>query len=118
MAAETQADLAAGVPARHAGRTYELEGVAPVGGPDLAAALAGALGRPVTYRPVPLAAAREGLAGLEPYQAGHSMSIYANMGAGLLEARGGDLGAFLAAPRPVLDVVADTLKAALASAAG
>ncbi|MFI9596283.1 hypothetical protein [Nonomuraea sp. NPDC052265] len=114
VAAEAQADLTAGVPGRHAGRTYELEGVDAVDGQDLAAALAAALGRNVEYRPVSLGQARAGLSGLEPYQAEHTMSAYSNMGAGLLEAHGGDLTTFLPTPRPVRDVVMTTLKAALA----
>ncbi|MEW9548715.1 NmrA family NAD(P)-binding protein [Nonomuraea sp. NPDC050783] len=116
VAAEAQADLAAaGEPGRHAGRTYELEGVAAVGGRDLAGALAGVLGRPVVYRPVPLGEARTALAGLmEPYQVGHSMSTYANVVAGLMEGRGGDLTTLVPEPRPVLDVITATLKAALA----
>lgn len=114
VAAEAQADLAAGVPGRHAGRTYELEGTDAVGGQDLAQALAEALGQPVEYRPVSLGEARAGLSGLEPYQAEHSMSTYSNIGAGLLEAHGGDLATFLPTPRPVRDVIMTTLKAALA----
>jgi NAD(P)H dehydrogenase (quinone) len=44
VAAEARADLASGAPRRHAGRTYELEGVVAVGGRELAEALAEALG--------------------------------------------------------------------------
>lgn len=118
VAAEAQADLAAGAPRRHAGRTYELEGVEAVGGRELAEALAEALGRPVEYRPVPLGETRAALAGLEPYQVGHTMSTFSNVGAGLLEGRGGDLTAFLDAPRPVRDLVMASVRSALVSAQG
>ncbi|TXK34581.1 NAD(P)H-binding protein [Nonomuraea sp. C10] len=116
VAAEAQADLAsgaAGAQRRHAGRTYELEGVEAVGGRELAEALAETLGRPVEYRPAPLGETRASLAGLEPYQVGHTMSTFSNIGAGLLEGRGGDLTAFLDAPRPVRDLVTAAVKSAL-----
>ncbi|MEV4103866.1 NAD(P)H-binding protein [Nonomuraea sp. NPDC049649] len=112
VASEVQADLASGA-RRHAGRTYELEGVESVGGRDLAELLAETLGRPVEYRPVSLGEARAALTGLEPYQAGHTMSIFSNIGVGLLEGRGGDLTTFLEAPQPVRDVVRAVIKSAL-----
>ncbi|MFI7446020.1 NAD(P)H-binding protein [Nonomuraea sp. NPDC049714] len=123
VAAEAQADLASGASGasgapgasgRHVGRTYELEGVEAVGGRELAEALAEALGRPVQYRPVPLGEARAALTGLEPYQAGHTMSTFSNIGAGLLEGRGGHLTAFLDAPRPVRGLVVASVQSALA----
>ncbi|TMR97012.1 NAD(P)H-binding protein [Nonomuraea basaltis] len=113
VAAETWSDLAAGAPRRHAGRTYELEGVSAVGGHDLAEVLAEVLGRPVEYRTVPLGEVRPLLAGLEPYQAGHTVSTFSNIKAGLLEARHGDLPAFLEAPRPVRDLIAAAVKSGL-----
>ncbi|GAA4512050.1 MULTISPECIES: NAD(P)H-binding protein [Nonomuraea] len=116
VAAEAQEDLtsgASGAQRRHAGRTYELEGVEAVGGRELAEALAETLGRPVEYRPAPLGETRASLAGLEPYQVGHTMSTFSNIGAGLLESRGGDLTAFLDAPRPVRDLVTAAVKSAL-----
>ncbi|WP_327583210.1 NAD(P)H-binding protein [Nonomuraea sp. NBC_00507] len=112
VAAETWADLAAGAPGRHAGRTYELEGVSAVGGHDLAEVLSEALGRPVEYRTVPLGEVRPLLTGLEAYQAGHTISMFSNINAGLLEARRSDLPAFLE-PRPALDVIAATVKSSL-----
>ncbi|MGP3954965.1 NmrA family NAD(P)-binding protein [Nonomuraea sp. 3N208] len=112
VAAETWADLAAGVPRRHAGRTYELEGVSAVGGHDLAEVLAETLGRPVEYRAVPLSEVRPMLAGLEAYRAGHTVSMFSNINAGVLEARHSDLPAFLE-PRPARDVIAATVKSGL-----
>ncbi|MFD2357416.1 NAD(P)H-binding protein [Nonomuraea ferruginea] len=61
----------------------------------------------------PLGETRASLAGLEPYQVGHTMSTFSNIGAGLLESRGGDLTAFLDAPRPVRDLVTAAVKSAL-----
>lgn len=89
VAAEVHHDLAAGRRSRHAGRTYELEGVEAVGGQDIAVALGAALGRRVDYRPISLGAARAELAGsgLEPYQITHTLSLFSNLEAGCLEAR-------------------------------
>lgn len=114
VAVETQTDLAAGQRSRHAGHTYELEGQTAIGGHDIAETLAEALGRPVSYQPVPLAQAREALtaSGLEPYQVSHAISIFSNIGAGLLESRGGDLTALLPTPpRPVLELISHAVKA-------
>ncbi|RVX39439.1 NAD(P)H dehydrogenase (quinone) [Nonomuraea polychroma] len=112
VAAEAWSDLAAGAQRRHAGRTYELEGVSAVGGHDLADVLTEVLGRPVEYRTMPLGEVRPVLAGLEEYRAGHTVSTFSNINAGLLEARHSDLTAFLA-PRPVRDVIAAAVKAGL-----
>ncbi|SEU33894.1 NAD(P)H-binding protein [Nonomuraea wenchangensis] len=115
VAAEIRHDLAAGRRSRHAGRTYELEGVEAVGGGDLAEALTGVLDRPVRYRPIPLSAAREALTGLglEPYQVTHTLSTFSNVIAGNLQARGSDLPALLPAkPRPVRDQILRALAAA------
>jgi NAD(P)H dehydrogenase (quinone) len=109
VAAESERDLAAGGRSRHAGRTYELEGVTAIGGAEIAGVLGAALGRAVEYRPLTLAEARAGLAGsgLEPYQVTHALSLSSNAGAGVLEARGTDLPELLAAaPRPVRDAIA------------
>ncbi|NJP97819.1 NmrA family NAD(P)-binding protein [Nonomuraea sp. FMUSA5-5] len=111
VAAEAWQDVVSGGERRHAGRTYELEGLSAVGGHDLAEVLSEVLGRPVSYLPVPLGAARAGLAGLEAYQAGHTMSTFANIGAGLLEARRSDLPAFLDAPRSARDLIAAVVRA-------
>lgn len=113
VAAETWSDLTAGAPRRHAGKTYELEGVNAVGGHDLAEVLTGVLGRPVEYRTVALGDVRPLLAGLEEYRAGHTVSTFANVKAGLLEARGGDLTAFLDTPRPVRDLIAAHVRSGL-----
>ncbi|HEU0088063.1 MAG TPA: hypothetical protein VFQ77_10505 [Pseudonocardiaceae bacterium] len=42
------------------------------------------------YQPMPLAQAREALtaSGLAPYQVFHAVSMFSNIGAGLLESRG------------------------------
>ncbi|MFC4585997.1 NmrA family NAD(P)-binding protein [Sphaerisporangium corydalis] len=117
VAAEAYADLAAGADRRHAGRVYELPGVAAIGGADIAAALAETLGRPVAYRTAPLAAARVviGKAGLPAFQADHAISTLSNVNAGRLVQEGGDLPGLLAAPpRPVPDLVADAVKALVA----
>ncbi|HEY5833453.1 NmrA family NAD(P)-binding protein [Streptomyces sp.] len=120
VAAETERDLAAGkgglTPARsrHAGRTYELEGVTAIGGEDIAAILTRALDRPVEYRPMSLFETRQALAGsgLEPYQVGHTISLLSTVGAGLLVAGATDLTDLLAAePRPVCDLIADAVPA-------
>ncbi|MFF3245501.1 hypothetical protein ACFYWY_17625 [Streptomyces sp. NPDC002870] len=113
IAVGTDADLRAGGRSRHAGRTYELEGVSAVGGEDIAGALAGALGRPVRYEAASLADVRAVLTagGLEPYQVTHTISAFSNVNAGLLEQREGDLTALLEAPpRSVLDLITDTAK--------
>ncbi|MGV9450852.1 NmrA family NAD(P)-binding protein [Streptomyces sp. NPDC003635] len=108
VAAEADRALAAGERGRHAGRTYELEGVTAMGGDDLADLLAKEYGRPVGYRPVSLAEARAGLAGhgLEDYQITHTLSLCSNMAAGFLQVRASDLPELLErAPRPVHDLV-------------
>ncbi|TMR09734.1 NmrA family transcriptional regulator [Nonomuraea turkmeniaca] len=112
VAAETWADLAAGAPRRHAGSTYELEGVSAVGGHDLAEVLGEVLGRTVEYRTVAVGEVRPLLAGLEAYQVGHTVSIFSTINAGLLEAGHNDLPAFLE-PRPARDVIAATVKSGL-----
>ncbi|MBC2901648.1 NmrA family NAD(P)-binding protein [Streptomyces cupreus] len=109
VAAEADRALAAGGRSRHAGRTYELEGVTALGGEDIADLLTKRYGRPVTYRPSSLAEARAGLAGhgFEAYQITHTLSLFSNMGAGFLQARSSDLTELLQAPpRPVHDLVA------------
>lgn len=114
VAVESEADLAAGRPSRHAGRTYELAGATAIGGEDIAGVLAGVLGRPVTYHPVSLTRFRAALAGggLEPYQVSHTLSMFANIGAGLLDSPGDDLAALLPAPpRPALELISHAVKA-------
>lgn len=111
VAAETQHDLATGSRSRHADKTYELEGIAALGGQDIAEALTTTLGREVEYRPASLSDAREALAGLglEPYQITHTLSLFSNAGAGRLEAGDTDLTALLPTePRPVHDLVVPT----------
>lgn len=114
VAAESQIDLAAGRESRHAGRVYELEGDRALGGADIAAALAGALGRPVAYRPASLAETRAGLegSGLAPYQVAHSLSLFSNVIAGRAEARTSDLAALLGVPpRPAWEAIGDAVAA-------
>ena len=119
VAAESDADLAAGRPSRHAGRGYELEGE-PVGGADLAAAFTAVLGRPVRYQPVGLGPTRAALTAsglLEPYQVAHSVSLFSVVQAGLAGPAASDLPALLPTPpRPVRGLLADALTAALAEA--
>ncbi|MBC6459378.1 NmrA family NAD(P)-binding protein [Actinomadura sp. HBU206391] len=113
VAAEAHADLAADGRRRHAGRTYELVGTTSVGGDDIAAMLTEVLARQVRYETASLTGTRAALteAGLEPYQVGHSISMFANLNAGLLEQRDSDLPALLdGPPRPVLDLVADAVR--------
>ncbi|MGH8883380.1 MAG: NmrA family transcriptional regulator, partial [Stackebrandtia sp.] len=114
VAVETHADLAVGQRSRHAGRTYELEGETTFDGEDIAKALAATLGRPVRYQPLPLALARKALtaSGLAPYQVSHAVSMFSNIGAGLLESRGGELNALLPTPpRPVLELISNAVTA-------
>jgi uncharacterized protein YbjT (DUF2867 family) len=104
VASETQRDLDADGRSRHAGRTYELNGVTAIGGREIAEAFGRASGRPVEYRAVSLAEARTtlGRAGLEPYQITHALSTLANAGADVLEAHRTDLPGLLpTTPRPV-----------------
>lgn len=108
VAAESARDLAAGTASRHAGRTYELEGVTAIGGEDIAEVLAKALGREVEYQNVPLSGLREALAGfgMEPYQVGHALSMFSNTNAGFLQAVETDLTALLPGePRPVRELI-------------
>ncbi|MEV3939116.1 NmrA family NAD(P)-binding protein [Glycomyces sp. NPDC049804] len=114
VAAESDRDLSTGTRSRHADRTYELEGPAAVGGDELAEALAASLGRPVEYRSASLSEARAGLqgTGLLPYQATHTISIFANIKAGWAEASHTDLRALLpAGPRPIRDAIAAAVQA-------
>jgi uncharacterized protein YbjT (DUF2867 family) len=114
VAAESDRDLAAGDQSRHAGQTYELEGPTPIGGNEIAEALAESLGRPVAYRSVSLSDLREGLqgSGLLPYQITHTLSLFSNVKAGWSEAKHSDLEALLPnEPRPVHDSIVAAVKA-------
>jgi uncharacterized protein YbjT (DUF2867 family) len=114
VAAETDRDLAAGERSRHAGKTYELEGLIAVGGAEIAAAVAESLGRPVGYHPVSISDAREGLqgSGLMPYQITHTLSIFTNIKAGWTEANRSDLTNLLSTePRPVIDGIVAAVRA-------
>jgi uncharacterized protein YbjT (DUF2867 family) len=114
VAAESDRDLAAGDQSRHAGQTYELEGPTPIGGNEIAEALAESLGRPVAYRSVSLSDLREGLqgSGLLPYQITHTLSLFSNVMAGWSEAKHSDLEALLPnEPRPVHDSIVAAVKA-------
>lgn len=114
IAIEVRADLTAGGPSPHAGRTYELEGVTAIGGSDIAATLAETLGRSIRYEPASLGDTRTALTsgGLQPYQVDHTISMFSNINAGLLERRDSDLPALLEAPpRPALDLIARAVKA-------
>jgi len=114
VAAETQHDLDTTGRGRHAGQTYELEGVTAIGGDDIAEVLTEALGRAVRFRPVSLSDARTALegSGLLPYQITHTISLFSNINAGLLDAEGTDLTTLLTAPpRPVRDLVTAAVRA-------
>jgi NAD(P)H dehydrogenase (quinone) len=114
VAADVDRSLAAGRQSRHAGRTYELEGITAVSGDDIAEMLSSALNRPIEYRPVSLGQAREDLAdkGLAPYQLAHTISLFSNVGAGLLEATETDLTALLTTePRSVREAIIEVVKA-------
>jgi uncharacterized protein YbjT (DUF2867 family) len=114
IAVEVQRTLNAGERSAYAGRTSELAGVTAVGGKEIATALAQALERPVRYEPGWLRDARAELAGsgLEPYQIGHTMSMLSNVNAGLLESPTSELFELLgAAPRGVMDLIVDAVKA-------
>lgn len=113
VAAESDRDLAAGRPSRHAGRVFELEGDTAIGGADIARALAEALGRPVAYRPASLTETRAALdgSGLAAYQITHALSLFSNVIAGRAEASRSDLPLLLdAAPRSVRDAVAEAVR--------
>ncbi|MFI6320864.1 NAD(P)H-binding protein [Nonomuraea sp. NPDC050556] len=104
VATETHQDLTSGARSRHAGKTYELEGVTAIGGPEIAKILTETLNQEITYQSVSLSDTREALSvsGLEPYQITHTISLFSNLKAGLLEARTTDLTTLLpTAPRPV-----------------
>lgn len=114
VAIESDRDLAAGSPSRHAGQTYELEGPTPIGGDEIAEALTESLGRPVTYRSISLSDLRESLqgSGLLPYQITHTLSIFSNVKAGWSEAKHSDLEALLPnEPRSVHDSIVAAIKA-------
>ncbi|WP_214412812.1 NAD(P)H-binding protein [Sphaerisporangium fuscum] len=114
VAAETQRALSAGQDGPHAGRCYELEGTAPVGGADIAAALAEALGTAVRYEPSPLGETWAALAGAgqPPYQVAHMVSIFSNINAGMMTPSASDLPALLGtAPRPVSDLLVEAVRA-------
>jgi uncharacterized protein YbjT (DUF2867 family) len=114
VAAETQRDLDAGGGSRHADKTYELEGVSAIGGRDIAEILTEALRRTVEYRELSLAETRTALAGsgLEPYQIGHTISLFSNVRAGLANAQHTDLTTLLpTAPRPVRDLIIQAAQA-------
>lgn len=118
VAAESERDLRAGQHGRHAGRTYELEGVTSVSGADIAKLLSENLGRTVEYQDVPLGALRESLGdGLEGYRLGHTISVFSNLKAGFLHATASDLPGLLPhAPRAVEAEIAAALTATAASA--
>ena len=112
VAAESERDLAAGKPSRHADRVYELEGDTALGGAEIAQILAEELGRPIPYRPTSLTETRAALAGsgLEPYQIAHALSLYSNVIAGRTEATRSDLPQLLErAPRSVRAAVAEAV---------
>jgi NAD(P)H dehydrogenase (quinone) len=114
VAAETQRDVDAAGRSRHAGKTYELEGVTAIGEHDIAEVLTSALGRTVEYQNVSLYDTRKALegSGLEPYQVTHSLSLFSNANAGLLEAHDTDLTALLPTePRPVHDLIVKAVDA-------
>jgi uncharacterized protein YbjT (DUF2867 family) len=114
VATDTQRDLDAHGRSRHAGKTYELEGVTTIGGRDIAEVLTSALGRTVEYQAVSLHDTRKALdgSGLEPYQVTHALSLFANANAGLLEAHDTDLTALLSTePRPVYDLIIKAVEA-------
>ncbi|MFX0578075.1 NmrA family NAD(P)-binding protein [Nocardia nepalensis] len=113
VAAETERDLAAGRRSRHAGKVYELEGVTAIGGSDIAEILSESFGRPVSYAPISLGEMRNMLqgSGLEPYQITHTLSLFANLGAGLLQASSTDLLELLpTAPRDVRSLITDAVR--------
>lgn len=108
VAAETDRDLRGGTHPNHTARIYELEGVFSISGPEIAAVLAESLGRPVEYQDIPLSDLRSGLntSGLEPYQIGHTISLFANLKAGFLESTSSDVQSLLPnAPRPIHDQI-------------
>ncbi|GGO43679.1 NAD(P)H-binding protein [Streptomyces lasiicapitis] len=113
VAREDLADVAVRVatnPAPHAGRTYELVGEEPLGGPDLARALGG------HYEPDTLAATREAIttAGQAlPFQVPMLLSTYSAIAGGFLDGTGVEnnkLRELLGrAPRSALKVYSETV---------
>jgi NAD(P)H dehydrogenase (quinone) len=121
VAIDVQTDLTAGHAGRHAGRTYELGGATAVGGDEIAAALAAALGRPVQYENVPLGAVRAAMteAGLEPFRVGHTVSMLSNINAGLLEPRASDLPEMLqGSPQDVVELISNAVKSTSSALSG
>lgn len=114
VATETHQDLMSGARSRHAGKTYELEGVTAIGGPEIATILTETLSRKITYQSVSLSDTRAALSvsGLEPYQITHTISLFSNVKAGLLEATTTDLTTLLpTTPRPVAPHIAAAVAA-------
>lgn len=119
VAAESERDLAAGRPSRHAGRVYELEGDTAIGGEDIAQVLTETLGRSIAYRPISLTETRTVLngSGLEPYQITHALSLFSAVIAGRAEATRSDLPQLLQAPpRSVRSAITQAVAAAGATA--
>ncbi|MET9652041.1 NAD(P)H-binding protein [Streptomyces sp. NPDC006460] len=112
VAREDLAEIAAAVavaPAAHAGRTYELVGERPLGGPELARALG------ATYAPGTLAEARAALAasGAEPFQIPMLTGTYSAIAHGFLDGSGvrSDLRAVLGRePRDPLDAFVEAVR--------
>jgi uncharacterized protein YbjT (DUF2867 family) len=114
VAAETQRDLEAVGRSRHVDKTYELEGVTAISGQDIAEVLTTALGRTVEYQTISLYDTRKALAGsgLEPYQITHTISLFSNANAGVLEAHDTDLTSLLPTePRSVRDLIIKAVEA-------
>jgi NAD(P)H dehydrogenase (quinone) len=111
---ETSRDLLAGGRSRHAGKVYELEGIATIGGIDIAEVLTESLGRSVDYRTMSLFDTRIALQqlGMEPYQITNALSLFANIGAGVLEASHTDLLELLPTePRDVRALITGAVQA-------
>lgn len=114
VTAETSRDLLAGGRSRHADKVYELEGIATIGGLDIAEVLTELLGRSVDYRTMSLFDTRIALQhlGMEPYQITNALSLFANIGAGVLEASHTDLFELLPTePRDVRALITGAVQA-------
>lgn len=119
VAREDLADVTAAVladPASHARKVYELVGDTAIGGTGIAAAVAEATGKDISYEPSTLAELRTALdtQGVPGWQVPIVTSLYSAVAAGFMaETDSGDLRALLGrAPRSALDVITTAVRSA------
>ena len=94
LAAQDQGQIIAAIlddPTPHAGQTYRLDGPTELDGHGIAAALAEVLGRPISYRPVPISAFQDvaaNIPSLGPFFAQHIGAVAQDLQDGLLKEPG------------------------------